>query len=456
MPFKYNPTIADIFAGIKPPWETMAQTNQSVQYPVFRTLPGGQTYSAPMVSPAPQAPVTPDIATQKPTYNAPASNTPQSSTPTTSAPKGNIPPQFINPKTGTLYSPQEFAEVVGNIAPQGMVPNYAGDVKAGKIGAMTTPQLEGRANVMNNARNDISTGTTDPYNVASTSGIAYSPAELSAIEKAYAGVYDPALQDVFIRLKTKEQEDQQKRQMDMEMAKMAKQFEYEKALKQTPTYGEGAAGTGYGGGTGGYVEGENPIVDAYVERINKGGELLSDVLKSIPGVKNQALRDAITIAAGQTRYDSAKSAGALETVNKINQMLSNPQLANISGFTGQLHGGLWGEAKKAKDLFNNILAELQTQTSVILNKGQGQVSNYERELFKQAATSLTRGQSDADFRQGLINMRAALLLASGQEANMQATDPKTGKIQIYSFNRDELMAAEKAGAPKGIVFTGAE
>jgi hypothetical protein len=59
---------------------------------------------------------------------------------------------------------------------------------------------------MNNSRNDIATGTTDPYKVGAQSGIAYSPQELKAIESAYAGVYDPALNDVFARLKTREDE----------------------------------------------------------------------------------------------------------------------------------------------------------------------------------------------------------------------------------------------------------
>ncbi len=83
--------------------------------------------------------------------------------------------------------------------------NYAGD-------AMTNPnqsanELKGRARDMNNARNDIATGTKDPYGVGNKSGIAYSPTELKAIENAYAGVYDPALNDVFSRLQDKQAED---------------------------------------------------------------------------------------------------------------------------------------------------------------------------------------------------------------------------------------------------------
>ncbi len=67
----------------------------------------------------------------------------------------------------------------------------------------TSADLTKRATDLNNARNDIATGTTDPYGVGNKSGIAYSPTELKAIENAYAGIYDPALNDVFSRLQEK-------------------------------------------------------------------------------------------------------------------------------------------------------------------------------------------------------------------------------------------------------------
>lgn len=87
----------------------------------------------------------------------------------------------------------------------GQIPNYAGD-------AITDPNkstgdLTSKARDLTNARNDIATGTTDPYGVGTKSGIAYSPAELKAIESAYAGIYDPAISDVFERLQEKKAED---------------------------------------------------------------------------------------------------------------------------------------------------------------------------------------------------------------------------------------------------------
>ena len=123
-----------------------------------------------------------------------------------------VPPQFINPKTGTFYTGNEYADNLGGIAPASPmrpgpydVPRYAGN-------ALTNPnqtmeQLNSQAYGLNNARNDIATGTTDPYKVASQSGIQYSPNQLSAIEKAYAGVYDPALSDVFSKIDKRQKTD---------------------------------------------------------------------------------------------------------------------------------------------------------------------------------------------------------------------------------------------------------
>jgi len=115
--------------------------------------------------------------------------------------------KYRDPKTGKIMTPEEWGVYLGNKVPKGTgeIPNYAGD-------AMTNPnqtaaELQTRATNLNNSRNDIATGTTDPYKVGNKSGIAYSPTELAAIEKAYAGVYDPALNDVFARLKTKQEED---------------------------------------------------------------------------------------------------------------------------------------------------------------------------------------------------------------------------------------------------------
>ena len=115
--------------------------------------------------------------------------------------------KYRDPKTGKVMTPKEYAIYLGNKIPKGSgdVGQYAGDAMSNPN--QTAGELNTTANNLNNARNDIATGTTDPYKVGAQSGIAYSPEELSAIEKAYAGVYDPALNDVFNRLKEKQTAD---------------------------------------------------------------------------------------------------------------------------------------------------------------------------------------------------------------------------------------------------------
>lgn len=163
---------------------------------------GGGTYSAPTVTP-----LFPN------TQSTPAMAQPRS--------------KYINPETGKYFTtPEEYGNYVATKIPVSSdVPKTAGD-------AMTKPnqsvnELTTTATNLNNARNDIATGTTDPYQVGNTSGIAYSPAELKAIEKAYAGIYDPALNDVFARLKDKEIADKEEadRQAKIEERKYDKEME---------------------------------------------------------------------------------------------------------------------------------------------------------------------------------------------------------------------------------------
>lgn len=138
---------------------------------------------------------------------APQAPAPQSS---------DIPNSWMNPQTGQPYSAQEIVENMKKNMPMssemGDVGKYAGD-------AVMNPDeseegLMGRARGMNNARNDISVGETDPYDITEGGSIVYSPQEREAIQKAYAGIYDPALNDVFARLKTRE--DEKKAKQDRE------------------------------------------------------------------------------------------------------------------------------------------------------------------------------------------------------------------------------------------------
>lgn len=129
---------------------------------------------------------------------------------TTSAQKSTVPSQYINPATGMFYTPQEYAMKMfggtGNVG-NGDIPQYAGDTLT--EGPQTTEQLTMRTAELNNTRNDIATGESDPYGIASKSGVAYSPQEMAAIEKAYAGIYDPAINSALQKLADKQKQDEE-------------------------------------------------------------------------------------------------------------------------------------------------------------------------------------------------------------------------------------------------------
>lgn len=156
--------------------------------------------------------------------------------------------KYLNPKTGKPYSPKEYADLMASRATSGMIPNYAGDTITKNMGV---DELAKRGRELNNARNDIATGEKDPYKIASRSGLQYSPVELSAIEKAYSGIFDPALNDVFVKLERAQKIEDSERESENKLKEMAKKFEYDVALKKTPS-GDAMldAENSAGGGTG--------------------------------------------------------------------------------------------------------------------------------------------------------------------------------------------------------------
>ncbi len=130
--------------------------------------------------------------------------------------------KYTNPETGKPFTPQEYADNVAKKFGGGTVPTYAGNAIDNPN--QTAEELMKSGRILNNERNDIAVGETDPMGVASKSGIQYSPAELSAIEKAYSGIYDPAINDVFAKLEKRKKEDEE--------AKAAKIREEESAREQ--------------------------------------------------------------------------------------------------------------------------------------------------------------------------------------------------------------------------------
>jgi hypothetical protein len=287
----------------------------------YKFLNTGQTSSAPAVSASPTAPAA--TATRS---------------------------KYIDPKTGTYFkTAEEYGNYVATKIPVASdVPKYAGD-------AMTNPDqsataLQGTARNLNNARNDIAVGATDPYKAGNESGIAYSPQELSAIEKAYAGIYDPALNDVFARLKTKADQDAAAADSKQKLELMAQQHKYDLetsaqnnaydiALKNTPTAAESfsAIPLGIGRGTDGYVNPTEYIQKAY--DYEKNGGNMSDFLKKYPPTNYINPNDQASLPAFLQPKVAAQSQTEID--NLIWQWLLSPEAANMS------------DTEKAQEIVNN-------------------------------------------------------------------------------------------------------
>lgn len=221
--------------------------------PTTMTLPNGggqyqsQTPKPNMsVGPAPVAPA-PAPVPSKPVFAGAAPVAPAAPTaPVAPAQASNIPPQWIRPDGG-FYTPEEVAANIAKAIPKtgetGDIANLAGNEFAGAN--KTAEQMQSELALLNNARNDVAVGETDPFGIASDSGIAYTPAELAAIEKSYAGIYDPAIATAHAKLESKQKSDEEERAHKYELEKMEKQFEYDKKLKQVVTPGSGG-GSGSG------------------------------------------------------------------------------------------------------------------------------------------------------------------------------------------------------------------
>jgi hypothetical protein len=243
----YTNTKNSLFNGVGKTGGTFLQDIGSILNPFAQTgvasrtrqLPNGAgTYSAEGTNPAPAVVPPPVIPPTKPVFSGGVATTPASTT----APTPQKRDPYINPNTGQYYTPQEYATAVATTLPvnkpvSGDVGKYAGDAITKPD--QSTADLTKTATGLNNARNDMATGETDPYDVTQGGTIVYSPEERTAIEKAYAGIYDPAIDDVFAKLAEKKKEE------DALASRELEKFRTDENIRQyNATTGKNAGGKG--------------------------------------------------------------------------------------------------------------------------------------------------------------------------------------------------------------------
>ncbi len=435
--------LSDIFTSLKPvPFNFTSMRNNSMPQstpatlfpsnvpftPVNRDLPnGGGSYSSPVVA-QPTKPVAPA---------APATVVPQAGVPSPTQPAGVNYDKYRNPVTGAIMSPGEYADYVAQRVTGGSVPNYAGNSLT--QGPQTSQQLESTAADLNNQRNDIATGATDPYNVASKSGVAYSPTELNAIEKAYAGIYDPALKDVFSKLDKKQKDEATAADLKNQLALQAQKHKDDIELKRTPTAAESAAASLSSSGSGPYVVGANPTVDAWAQRIYDGNSKITDIPASDKGLRN-AVTVALNANGNQANGKPTTSALGVQALATANDLLTKLNAGSGSSAVGasRIFGGgaltsnIPGTApSNFVNDFNTLKSQLSLDAVKYL-KGQGAVSDAERALLSSAVTKLSLSQSDDEFKKTLTGIIDKLNggIEAPADSGFTVTDPDGG---VHSF-----------------------
>jgi hypothetical protein len=386
-------TLQDFFKGISTgykPW-TLPQIPQTPLFtPTKQTLPNaGGTYMS-------VAPVTPQPTVPKPA-TIPTPPPQQPVAPPSPQPPVDLYSKYRDPATGRILTPQEYANSLATKyqaqKSQGAIPQYALDSFAQKD--KTSEQMYQTAYGLNNARNDIATGTTDPYGVATRSGISYTPSELRAIESAYAGIFDPALGSALAKLETKQKEDTAAVESKQKLEQMAQQHLYTMEEK-------GLTGTGLGGV---YTPGANPSVDSFAEMIWNGKATMANVPKeykmavasAMQSYGNQINGKPTTTEIGKQKLTVAKN---------LLKMFDDRTGTGVVGRSRVFGGGIalpGGERSNFYSLYDQLKAIAELDASKFL-KGQGQVSDAERLILSSAATSLKTNQSETLFRKTLVDI----------------------------------------------------
>lgn len=433
-PYNFSTSLANMFAGFNPATRNLPNGGGSYQSPAFvgPTMPIGPTMPVnQQITPPPVVKAPPIFKQQAPIQ-----------TPPPATPQTNIPPQYINPKTGGLYTAQEIVANMKKVMPPapmgGDIGTYAGNAMMNPN--QTVEQMNRSAYGMSNARNDIATGTTDPYKVGNQSGIAYSPSELAAIEKAYAGIYDPAISDVFTKLDAKAKQDAADLAQKNKLAEMAQQHAYNMAEKGLTIDGTSL--------TGEYVKGANPTVDAWAQRIFDGSAKITDIPASDKGMRN-----AVTVALMASGNDlSGKPTvtelgkAAKKEAESIMADFEARKGTSVVGGSRAFGGALWGavpgtDAYDFKNSVSNLISNLSLEGVKYL-KGQGAVSDAERALLANAVTKLKLSQSEGEFKETLQGIIDRL---SGSDSNVLHSPDGTQEVTKSDLTAAELKEAIDAG-----------
>lgn len=368
-----------------------------------------------------------------PTGAAPAKTVipvlPTGATGATGATGSAIPPQFLK-ADGTFKTPDEIAGEIGGALKTAHTVGDVGNLALDQFGGQnkSAVELEADARRIGNARNAIAVGEKDPYKVASESGIAYTAAELNAIEKAYAGVYDPALDTALAKVTAKQSSDKAKADAD---AQNNQPFTLGKDQVRYGADGKPIAvgissDDGSGGGT--YTAGANATVDAFVTGIKNGTYKASDIPDEYKGL----------VAQGVAATKPAISKSSNDAISVINEIEGSDILGQVSGIPNVSTFLPGTKAQTVLNLTKQLkgLLSLENRTQL---KGSGAISDFEFRVLGDAASALGIGDggrtnlSEEDFRDQLNKLKLKL-----QVGETSLTDDELLYLQDQGYTPDQI------------------
>ncbi len=429
---------------------SLLQTNSTAPINFTPTVPMNQSlvalFKPTAAAPAPVAvpPATPGIPVARPVVpnagnpSAPPVVVPPGATGAAPANQNPIPAQWRR-ADGSIKTPEEIAAEIGGALKSAHGTGDVGKLALEQFGNQdkSAAQLEAEARRVGNTRNDIAVGETDPYKVASQSGIAYTPAELKAIESAYAGVYDPALDTALAKVTEKQSSDKAaadaKNATDLALYKAqldaAQPYTLSKDQVRYDGDGNPIAGGGGAGGNVTYVAGQNPVVDAYVKgfgTLYKASDI-PDQYKDL-------------VAQGVSGNKPNLSKNSTDAISIIDELSVDPSLKDISGFrilnpTSLFPGTAVQSTQNLAKQLAGILA-LQNRTQL---KGSGAISDFEFRVLGEASSALglddngRTNLSPDDFKTQLAKLKLKLQVG---ETNL--TDDELLFLQAKGYSPDEI------------------
>ena len=249
-----------------------------------------------------------------------------------------------------MKTPEQIATEVAETLKTSSATGDVGRMAGAEFGGAnkTEEQLRAEAALVNNARNDIASGETDPFGIAGESGIAYTPAELQAIESAYAGVYDPAIVTAQAKLEAKQTENAFSREVTAEATQAERDFQNDLTMlgkkhgydlekmsadqefqKSLASYKASLSGSGAGGAGAGGAGADSPdyVIQQSAVAIRSIDNIMAKIEGSTSGMFNSAKspirRQIFDGLAGSDAMDVATSREALEAIvgfDTLNEM----------------------------------------------------------------------------------------------------------------------------------------